>query len=267
MNEIDTIKEKKTLPFSEVYNDLLRELSENLKSKDLDFGPIPERLKKSLKNNFKKSILAADDKINQTYSINKAVIDFIMKHEFKLLRLELIEFDDAFRNNSLQLRKARLEFACSFDDQKEKYLLMDVQKEVLLTDQTTGNFRFTNLFSRSLQPKLDDYVNEYDNQLGSKTSNTKIISIKKSDFNGLLENTDSSAEDFQIVFHPIIIKDRDIVLYRQLPVENGTHATNFIDYKDQFSLFMIAENSTGLNEPFAYDTFCLNPPSACLTED
>lgn len=268
MNEIDTIKEKETLTFSEVYNDLLRKLSEKLAEKDLKFGPIPEILKNSLTNNFKKSILAANEKINQTYSMNKAVINFIMEHEFKLLHLELVEFDDAFRNNSLQLRKARLEFACSFDDQKEKYLLMDVQKEILLTDQTTGNLRFSDQFSRSLQPTLDEYVKEYDPQLGRKTSNTKIISIKKSDFTGLLGNVDRSAEDFQIVFHPAIIKDRDLVLYEELRNQNHTTATNFRDYKDQFSLFMIAGNSTKLEEPGAYDTFCLNPPTVtCPTID
>lgn len=267
MNEIDTIKEKETLTFSEVYNDLLRELSENLGKKDLKFGPIPERLKNSLTNNFKKSILAANEKLNQTYSMNKAVINFIMGQDFTFLRLELVEFDDAFRNNSLQLRKARLEFACSFDDQKKKYLLMDVQKEILLTDSTTGNFSFSNLFSRSLQPTLDEYVKEYDEQLGTKTYNTKMISIKKSDFTGLLENVDPSAEDFQIDFHPTIIKDRDLVLYERLRYENRTSATNFRDYKDQFSLFMIAGNSTKLGDPGAYDTFCLNPPTITCPTD
>ncbi|WP_202702355.1 hypothetical protein [Flavobacterium sp. UGB4466] len=268
MNEIDTIKEKETLNFSEVYNDLLTELSENLENKGLKFGPIPEILKNSLTNNFKKSILAANEKLNQTYSMNKAVINFIREQDFTFLRLELVEFDDAFRNNSLQLRKARLEFACSFDDQKEKYLLMDVQKEILLTDRTTGNFRFNNLFSCSLQPILDEYVKEYDEQLGSKTSNTKIISIKKSDFTGLLRNVDPSAEDFQIVFHPAIVKDRDLVLYEEQRRQNRTTATNFRDYKDQFSLFMIAGNSTKLGEPGAYDTFCLNPPTVtCPTID
>jgi hypothetical protein len=268
MNEIDTIKEKETLNFSEVYNDLLGKLSENLGKKDLDIVAIPKLLKNSLTNNFKKSILAANEKINQTYSMNKAVISFIKQQKFELLHLELVEFDDAFRNNYLQLRKARLEFACSFDDQKKKYLLMDVQKEVLLTDGTTGNFSFKNQFSNSLQPILDEYVKEYDEQLGRKTSNTKIISIKKSDFTGLLRNVDPSAEDFQIVFHPTIIKERDLVLYEEQRRQNRSNNTNFMNYKDQFSLFMIGRNSTKFAEPVAYDTFCLNPPTiTCPTKD
>jgi len=179
-----------------------------------------------------------------------------MRHDFTMLHLELIEFDAAFRNSSLQNRKARLEFACYFDNKKDKYLLMDVQNEILLTDQATGNFRFTNLFSSSLQPKLDDYVNEDYIQLGSKTSNTKIISIKKSDFTKLLEDLNFSSENAKILFYPIIIKDRDIPLYRIMDKDVAK-------YKDQFSLFMIAKDSTGKIQEVAHDTFCLNPPDNC----
>lgn len=258
MEEIDTIKQKETLTFSETYNNLLWELSRNFE-KSTNFNPISELLKKSLQNNFKKSILAADEKINQTYSMNKAIINFIMKHNFTMLHLELVEFDAAFRNNSLQNRKARLEFACYFDtDKKNKYLLMDVQKEILLTD-VTGNLIFKNEFSNSLQPKFDDYVNDDYIQLGNKTSNTKIIGIKKTDFTQLLEDSDFSSESAQIIFHPIIIKDRDIPLYRIIEKD-------VTRYKDQFSLFMISENediSNQTNPSSAHDTFCLTPPDGC----
>ena len=255
MKEIYTIEEKGTSTFSEIYNNLLCELSKNF-YKSIDFEPISELLKRSLQNNFKKSILAADERINQTYSMNKTVVDFVMKHDFTMLHLELVEFDAAFRNNSLQNRKARLEFACYFDNKKEKYLLMDVLKETLLTDQSTGNLIFKNEFSKSLQPKFDDYVNEDYDQLGSKVSNTKTISIKKTDFTQLLKDLDFSSENAQIIFHPIIIKDRDIPLYRMIKKD-------VTKYKDQFSLFMIAKDSTGILQAVAHDTFCLNPPDNC----
>lgn len=255
MEEIDTIKEKEILTFSEIYNKLLGELSHNF-PEGLIFDPITEILKKSLLNNFKKSILAADERINQAYSINKAVINFIMEHDFTMLHLELVELDATFRNNSLQNRKARLEFACYFDNKKDKYLLMDVQKEILLTDQVTGNFIFTNEFSSSLQPKFEDYVNEDYTQLGSKTSNTRIIGIKKTDFKQLLNDLDFSSDKTQIIFYPIIIKDRDIPLYRIIEKD-------VTRYKDQFSLLMIAEDPTGMIQAAAHDTFCLNPPDNC----
>lgn len=258
MEEIDPIKEKETLTFSEVYNQIFQELSEKFAEKiaeKFSMWPIPDILKNSLVNNFRKSILAADEKINQTYSMNKTVIDFIMKQNFTKLRLELIEFDAAFRMNTLQNRSARLEFACSFDDEKEKYLLMDVQKEILLTNTTSGLFNFKNEFANSLQPKFDDYVYENYSQLGSKNENTKIISINKTDFKDLVSELGSS-DEIKIIFYPMIIKDRDIPLYRSI----GKDVTR---YKDQFSLFMIGENSTGLIPPNAYDTFCLNPPDKC----
>lgn len=261
MEEIDTLKEKGTSTFSEIYNNLLEELSKTFAEKFLVPIPISNVLKNSLRNNFIKSILAANGKINQIYSMNKAVIDFIIKQNFTMLHLELIEFDDAFRMNTLQNRSARLEFACYFDNEKkDKYLLMDVQKEILLTNQVSGNFNFTNEFGNSLQPIFDDYVNEYDPELGNKTSNTKIISIEKTDFTELWKDLNVSVSDTaKIIFYPIIIKERDFLLYQSIN-------RNVSPYKDQFSLFMIGEkiSETSIKKiSTAYDTFCLTPPHGC----
>lgn len=256
MKEIYTIEEKEipTEPFYEVYNGLLEELSKGFIGKSI-LIEIPELLKRSLTNNFRKSILAANEKINKTFSMNQAVINFIKDRDFKLLHLELIEFDTTFRRNTLQNRIGGLEFACYFDNEKDKYLLMDVEKEILLTDTVTGNFKFKNEFSNSLQPIFDDYVNENYTELGNKSKNTTIISIEKTDFNALFASLDISSITTKIIFYPIIIKERDLPLYE-------TIGRNAIKYKDQFSLFMIGEeNSKEKNPPAAYDTFCLNPPS------
>lgn len=254
MEEIDTIQEKETTIFFEIYNKLLSELSHKY-AEGFILGPIPEILKRSLLNNFKKSILAADKRIDQTYSMNKTIIDFIKARNFTKLHLELIEFDDEFRKDQLQNRSARLEFACSFDNEKDKYLLMDVQKEIVLTDPS-GNFIFTNEFSTSLQPILDKYVDEEYDQLGNKKKNTRIITVEKSYFTELLGNFSSSSIKSEIIFYPAIIKDRDIPLYQRINID-------VIRYKDQFSLFMAAKDLTGIIPADAQDTFCLNPPDKC----
>ncbi|GEM_PF-2318767 len=137
--------------------------------------PIPEELALRMIELVKDLKNKNTGNIKDYYKLYKTCLDEIMKKDIKTLSFHFIQIDDtAFlvENNIDNIKNNEFQFAVSFDNESEYFLICDVPKPIDITHDFP---KYKKLFANNIKPEMDKYINNLTK--GIKTENTSTVYV------------------------------------------------------------------------------------------
>ena len=193
-------------------------------------SPIPEDLAMrmidlatDLKKTFKSSI-------KEFYKLPKSCLDEIVKKEVTTLSLHLIQIEDITSlgdENIGDIKNNDVQFAVSFDDQYNYFLICDVPQ---LVDISKNFLQYKKSFTKNITPEIDKHIVGLTG--GIKTENTTTIYIP-------VDSLKKFSKDIYI--HPAVVDANPDNVFHSI-----THLYNFTVVASDTDLTKKTETSVAL---------------------